>query len=53
MGDWIGFIPKNSILGTAYWWSPDSRSIAYLQFDVSGEAALSSFSGSSSRSRSV
>jgi dipeptidyl-peptidase-4 len=31
--DWV--YPEELELGTAYWWSPDSRSIAYLQFDVS------------------
>ncbi len=33
--DWV--YPEELDLGTAYWWSPDSRSIAYLQFDVSHE----------------
>lgn len=33
--DWV--YPEELDLGTAYWWSPDSRSILYLQFDVSGE----------------
>jgi dipeptidyl-peptidase-4 len=33
--DWV--YPEELDLGTAYWWSPDSRSIAYLQFDVSRE----------------
>ncbi|MFN3325499.1 MAG: S9 family peptidase [Bryobacteraceae bacterium] len=31
--DWV--YPEELGLGTAYWWSPDSRRIAYLQFDVS------------------
>lgn len=31
--DWV--YPEELDLGTAHWWSPDSRSIAYLQFDVS------------------
>ncbi len=30
--DWV--YPEELNLGTAYWWSPDSRSIAYMQFDV-------------------
>lgn len=30
--DWV--YPEELDLGTAYWWSPDSHSIAYLQFDV-------------------
>jgi dipeptidyl-peptidase 4 len=34
--DWI--YPEELELGTAYWWSPDSQSIAYLQFDLSGVA---------------
>ncbi len=33
--DWV--YPEELELGTAHWWSPDSRSIAYLQFDVSRE----------------
>ncbi|MBK9166357.1 MAG: DPP IV N-terminal domain-containing protein [Bryobacterales bacterium] len=35
MPDWV--YPEELGLGTAYWWSPDSGSIAYLQFDVSRE----------------
>jgi dipeptidyl-peptidase-4 len=33
--DWV--YPEELDLETAYWWSPDSRSIAYLQFDISRE----------------
>ncbi len=33
--DWV--YPEELDLGTAYWWSPDSKSIAYLQLDVRGE----------------
>ena len=33
--DWV--YPEELDLGTAHWWSPDSRGIAYLQFDVSRE----------------
>ena len=33
--DWV--YPEELELSTAHWWSPDSRSIAYLQFDVSRE----------------
>jgi dipeptidyl-peptidase-4 len=33
--DWV--YPEELDLGTAHWWSPDSRHIAYLQFDVSRE----------------
>lgn len=33
--DWV--YPEELDLGTAYWWSPDSRSIAYLQFDIREE----------------
>jgi dipeptidyl-peptidase-4 len=33
--DWV--YPEELDLGTAYWWSPDSKSIAYLQFDTSHE----------------
>ena len=31
--DWV--YPEELDLGTAFWWSPDSQQIAYLQFDVS------------------
>jgi dipeptidyl-peptidase-4 len=33
--DWV--YPEELELSTAYWWSPDSKSIAYLQFDTSRE----------------
>jgi dipeptidyl-peptidase-4 len=33
--DWV--YPEELELGTAFWWSPDSKSIAYLQFDTSKE----------------
>ncbi len=33
--DWV--YPEELDLGSAYWWSPDSRNLAYLQFDTSGE----------------
>jgi dipeptidyl-peptidase 4 len=33
--DWV--YPEELDLSTAFWWSPDSQSIAYLQFDTSGE----------------
>ncbi len=33
--DWV--YPEELDLGTAYWWSPDSKRIAYLQFDTSHE----------------
>ena len=33
--DWV--YPEALSLGTAYWWAPDSKAIAYLQFDVSKE----------------
>jgi dipeptidyl-peptidase-4 len=33
--DWV--YPEELDLGTAYWWSPDSQAIAYLQFDISRE----------------
>ncbi|MFN7937034.1 MAG: alpha/beta fold hydrolase [Bryobacteraceae bacterium] len=33
--DWV--YPEELQLGTAYWWSPDSQSIAYMQFDISRE----------------
>lgn len=33
--DWV--YPEELELNTAHWWSPDSRWVAYLQFDVSRE----------------
>ena len=33
--DWV--YPEELDLDTAHWWSPDSKSIAYLQFDISHE----------------
>ncbi len=33
--DWV--YPEELSLGTAYWWSPDAKSVAYLQFDVATE----------------
>ena len=33
--DWV--YPEELEIGTAHWWSPDSKRIAYLQFDVSRE----------------
>jgi dipeptidyl-peptidase 4 len=36
--DWV--YPEELDLGTAHWWAPDSRSIAYLQFDVSREPVV-------------
>lgn len=33
--DWV--YPEELDLATAYWWSPDSKSIAYLQLDTSRE----------------
>ncbi len=33
--DWV--YPEELDLGTAYWWSPDSKHIAYLQFDIAHE----------------
>jgi len=33
--DWV--YPEELDLDTAYWWSPDSRSLAYMQFDISHE----------------
>ncbi len=35
MLDWV--YPEELDLGTAYWWSPDSKQIAYLQFEVGRE----------------
>jgi dipeptidyl-peptidase 4 len=33
--DWV--YPEELDLSTAYWWSPDSRHIAYMQFDIAHE----------------
>ncbi len=33
--DWV--YPEELDLGTATWWSPDSKQVAFLQFDVSNE----------------
>src|SRR5579863_6872290 len=33
--DWV--YPEELDLGTAFWWSPDSKQIAYLQFETSRE----------------
>jgi dipeptidyl-peptidase-4 len=33
--DWV--YPEELDLGTAFWWSPDSKYIAYMQFDVGRE----------------
>ena len=33
--DWV--YPEELDLATAYWWSPDSRNIAYMQFDIARE----------------
>lgn len=33
--DWV--YPEELDLDTAHWWSPDSQSIAYLQFDIARE----------------
>ncbi|HEY1219243.1 MAG: S9 family peptidase [Bryobacteraceae bacterium] len=33
--DWV--YPEELELNTAFWWSPDSKSIAYLQFDTHAE----------------
>jgi dipeptidyl-peptidase 4 len=36
--DWV--YPEELDLSTAFWWSPDSKSIAYLQFDISREPVV-------------
>ena len=33
--DWV--YPEELDLGTAYWWAPDSKHIAYMQFDTARE----------------
>ncbi|HEX5227860.1 MAG TPA: S9 family peptidase [Bryobacteraceae bacterium] len=33
--DWV--YPEELNLGTAYWWSPDSKHVAYMQFDIAHE----------------
>lgn len=46
--DWV--YPEELEIDTAHWWSPDSRSIAYLQFDVSREPVFPEVSLLNSRS---
>lgn len=46
--DWV--YPEELDIDTAHWWSPDSRSIAYLQFDVSREPLFPEVSLLNSRS---
>ena len=36
--DWV--YPEELDLGTAFWWSPDSKFVAYLQFDSSREPVI-------------
>ena len=36
--DWV--YPEELELSTAFWWSPDSKSIAYLQFDLTPEPVV-------------
>jgi dipeptidyl-peptidase-4 len=36
--DWV--YPEELTLGTAFWWSPDSKYVAYLQFDVTSEPII-------------
>ena len=36
--DWV--YPEELDLATAFWWSPDSKSIAYLQFDLGQEPVV-------------
>lgn len=33
--DWV--YPEELDLSTAFWWSPDSKSVAYMQFDIAHE----------------
>ncbi|MBV9670103.1 MAG: DPP IV N-terminal domain-containing protein, partial [Acidobacteriales bacterium] len=33
--DWV--YPEELEIGTAHWWSPDSRYVAYMQFDITHE----------------
>jgi dipeptidyl-peptidase-4 len=47
--DWV--YPEELDLGTAHWWSPDSRSIAYLQFDVAREPVFPQVSLLNARGR--
>ena len=39
--DWV--YPEELNLSTAYWWSPDSKRIAYLQFDIAHEFVYRKF----------
>ncbi|MBV9770747.1 MAG: S9 family peptidase [Bryobacterales bacterium] len=40
--DWV--YPEELDLSTAYWWSPDSKHIAYMQFDIAHEFVYSQIS---------
>jgi dipeptidyl-peptidase-4 len=42
--DWV--YPEELDLGRAWWWSSDSRSVAFLQFDVAGETVHPHVDGS-------
>ncbi len=48
--DWV--YPEELELSTAYWWSPDSKRIAYLQFDTSQEFVYPQVSLTSMRAMS-
>lgn len=47
--DWV--YPEELEIGTAHWWSPDSKLIAYLQFDVSREPIFPQVDGLALRAR--
>jgi dipeptidyl-peptidase-4 len=47
--DWV--YPEELGLTTAYWWSPDSTHIAYLQFDVSRESMFPLVSATQPKAR--
>src|SRR6267378_666694 len=47
--DWV--YPEELDLSTAYWWSPDSKRLAYLQFDISREPVFPQVDLSSARAR--
>jgi dipeptidyl-peptidase-4 len=47
--DWV--YPEELEIGTAHWWSPDSKQIAYLQLDISREPVFPQVDALSLRAR--
>jgi dipeptidyl-peptidase 4 len=47
--DWV--YPEELEIGTAHWWSPDSKQIAYLQLDISREPVFPQVDALNARAR--